>query len=134
MIKPNIQLSCTKLRFNKRFHDHWLPLSDEDEEGIWRHYETGEVKKEQKHFWTHYETEELRFYVDSFTLVITMWAMPSSETGALVAEYLDINYRNKVAAFTDWGPGQPNGRAVQNCACLRKFNGYRWDFTQWHPS
>ena len=31
------------------------------------------------------------------------------------------------AAFTDWGPGQPNGRQVQNCACLRKFNGYRWD-------
>ena len=28
----------------KRFHDHWLPLSDEDEEGVWRHYETGEVK------------------------------------------------------------------------------------------
>ena len=32
-----------------------------------------------------------------------------------------------MAAFTDWGPGQPNGRAVQNCACLRKFNGYRLD-------
>ena len=34
-----------------------------------------------------------------------------------------------MAAFTDWGPGQPNGRAVQNCACLRRFNGYRLDFT-----
>ena len=33
----------------------------------------------------------------------------------------------QVATFTDWGPGQPNGRQVQNCACLRKFNGYRWD-------
>ena len=48
MIKPNIQFSCTKLRFNKRFHDHWLPLSDEDEEGIWRHYETGEVRSLSK--------------------------------------------------------------------------------------
>ena len=28
----------------ERFHDHWLPLSDEDEEGVWRHYETGEVR------------------------------------------------------------------------------------------
>ena len=28
----------------QRFHDHWLPLSDEDEEGVWRHYETGEVR------------------------------------------------------------------------------------------
>ena len=25
----------------------------------------------------------------------------------------------QLAQFTDWGPGQPNGRAVQNCACLR---------------
>ena len=36
----------------QRFHDHWLPLSDEDEEGVWRHYETGEVtllsKKDQR--------------------------------------------------------------------------------------
>ena len=57
-----------------RYHDHWLPYSDEVEEGVWRHQETGQL-----------------------------------------------------ASFTDWSPGQPNGKQVQNCACLRKFNGYRWD-------
>ena len=57
-----------------RFHDHWLPWSDREEEGVWQHVEDG-----------------------------------------------------RPPIFTDWGVGQPNGRRVQNCACLRKFNGYRWD-------
>ena len=57
-----------------RFHDHWLPISDEQVEGEWRHSATNEVQ-----------------------------------------------------TFFDWGPGQPNGGDVQNCGCLRKFNGYRWD-------
>ena len=26
-----------------RFHDHWLSFSDESEEGVWRHEETGQV-------------------------------------------------------------------------------------------
>ena len=143
----------------KRFHDHWLPLSDEDEEGVWRHYETGEVKslscfrkrqrdkkmkrqkikekmgrKRQKNV----GTGDLRHIFccgNAGSKRGLGWKLciywPQSghppELG-LNNEYLDINDHNKVAAFTDWGPGQPNGRAVQNCACLRKFNGYRYDF------
>ena len=39
-----------KLTFNlktrKRFHDHWLPVSDDAEEGVWRHFGTGEVRRD----------------------------------------------------------------------------------------
>ena len=37
-------MTTDRPKLMKRFHDHWLPLSDEDEEGVWRHYETGEVR------------------------------------------------------------------------------------------
>ena len=47
-----------------------------------------------------------------------------NEKGFFVSQ--KCNNLRKVAAFTDWGPGQPNGGPLQNCACLRRFNGYRF--------
>ena len=67
-------LGINKASGGDRFHDHWLSLTDHQDEDVWRDLVTG----------------------------------------------VEAN-------FTDWGPGQPNGGSSQNCACLRKFNGYRWD-------
>jgi hypothetical protein len=67
-------LGINKASGGDRFHDHWLPFTDQEEERVWRNLITG----------------------------------------------VEAN-------FTDWGPGQPNGGRRQNCACLRRFNGYRWD-------
>ena len=53
-----------------------------------------------------------------------IWKIPATWN---LSKRPDWNPKSKEAAFTDWGPGQPNGRAVQNCACLRKFNGYRFN-------